>query len=110
MSEEKIVVEIDPDLEGLIPGFLENRVLDVEKLQTAMNENDFENLRSIGHSIKGVGGGYGFDLMSEYGANIETAAKESNSEAVRENVNRLDDYLKCVEVKYAQINLDSSVD
>ncbi len=101
MSEEKIVVEIDPDLEELIPGFLENRVLDIEKLQTALNENDFENLSSLGHSIKGVGGGYGFDLMSEYGANIETAAKESNPEAVRENINRLDDYLKCVEVKYA---------
>lgn len=101
MADEKIIVQIDPDLEELIPGFLENRNLDVEKLRSAIKDNDFEDLCSIGHSIKGVGGGYGFDLMSELGANIETAAKESNADAVQENINRLDDYLKCIEVEYA---------
>ena len=101
MSDEKIIVQIDPDLEELIPGFLENRNLDVEKLQLALGNNDLESLCSIGHSIKGVGGGYGFDLMSEFGANIETAAKENDTDAIRENINRLDDYLKCIEIKYA---------
>jgi histidine phosphotransfer protein HptB len=101
MSDEKIIIQIDPDLEELIPGFLENRSLDVEKLKSALKEYDFENLRSIGHSIKGVGGGYGFDLMSELGANIETAAKESDADVIRDNINRLDDYLNCIEVEYA---------
>jgi histidine phosphotransfer protein HptB len=101
MSDEKIIIQVDPDLEELIPGFLENRSLDVEKLQSALDDNDFENLTSIGHSIKGVGGGYGFYLMSELGENIETAAKENNIDALRENINRLDGYLKSVEVEYA---------
>ena len=101
MPDEKIIVNIDPDLQNLIPGFLQNRSLDVEKLQLALEDNDIKNLGAIGHSIKGVGGGYGFDLMSEIGANIETAANENNIDAVRENINRLDDYLKCIEVKYA---------
>jgi histidine phosphotransfer protein HptB len=100
MSGEKIIVQVDPDLEDLIPGFLENRNLDIEKLRSDLDRNDFENIRSIGHSIKGVGGGYGFNLMSELGANIEAAAKENNTDAIRENINRLDDYLKHVEVKY----------
>jgi len=101
MSDEKIIVHVDPDLEDLIPGFLENRNLDVEKLRTELSNNDFQNISSIGHSIKGVGGGYGFELMSELGANIETAAKENNSETIQENIDRLDDYLKRVEVEYA---------
>ncbi len=100
MTTEKIIVQVDPDLEDLIPGFLENRSLDVEKCRTVLDKSDFQELASIGHSIKGVGGGYGFDIMSELGANIESSAKEKNIEAIRENIERLDDYLKRVEVQY----------
>jgi len=96
----KIIVQVDPDLEDLIPGFLENRNTDVEKLRSALNDNDFENLRSIGHSIKGVGGGYGFDLMTTLGADIESAAKESDADEIREKINQLDDYLQRVEIEY----------
>ncbi len=101
MSEERIIVQVDPDLEDLIPGFLENRVSEIEKLRSELEANNFESIASMGHSIKGVGGGYGFDLMSELGANIETAAKSSNADGVRENIERLEDYLKRVEVEYA---------
>jgi len=101
MSDEKIIIQVDPDLEDLIPGFLENRNTDVEKLRSALDDSDFENLRSIGHSIKGVGGGYGFDLMSELGADIESAAKESNADEIREKINQLDNYLQRVEIEYA---------
>lgn len=101
MSDEKIIIQVDPDLEDLIPGFLENRNLDVAKLRSALDDNDFVNLQSIGHSIKGVGGGYGFDLMSELGADIESAAKENNANEIREKINQLDDYLQRVEIEYA---------
>ena len=101
MSDEKIIIQVDPDLEELIPGFLENRNLDVEKLRSALDENNFANLQSIGHSIKGVGGGYGFDLMSDLGADIESAAKESNVDDIREKINQLADYLQRVEIEYA---------
>jgi len=100
MSEGKIVVQVDPDLEDLIPGFLENRRLDAEKLRADIESNDFDSIEALGHSIKGVGGGYGFKLMSEYGANIETSAKERNTDVIQENINQLDDYLKRVEIKY----------
>jgi len=59
MSEEKIVVHVDIDLEDLIPGFLDNRQKDIRNLESALQENDFETLRSIGHNLKGVGGGCG---------------------------------------------------
>lgn len=100
MSDEKIIVQVDEDLEDLIPGFLENRIQDIEKLRSELEQNNFVNVTSIGHSIKGVGGGYGFDLMSELGAKIETAGKESNVEAIQENIDQLDNYLKRVEVEY----------
>jgi HPt (histidine-containing phosphotransfer) domain-containing protein len=101
MPDETIIVQVDPDLEDLIPGFLENRKSDLEKLRVDLDKNDFDSVNSIGHSIKGVGGGYGFALMSELGANIEAAGKAKNAEAALENINRLDDYLRCIKVEFA---------
>ena len=100
MTDEKIIVQVDPDLEDLIPGFLENRNEDVNKLKAALEAKDLESLRSIGHSLKGVGGGYGFELMSQIGAEIENAAKQGDEDNIKVKIEQLDDYLKRVQVKY----------
>ena len=102
MSEDKIVVHVDIDLEDLIPGFLENRQKDVQSLENALKENDFEKLRSVGHNLKGVGGGYGFPDMSKMGAEIEVGAKENNMEKVSENVQKLSHYLSNIEIVYEE--------
>jgi len=101
MSDEKIIIQVDPDLEELIPGFLENRIADIAKLRASLNDKDYANIQSIGHSTKGVGGGYGFDLMSELGAEIESAAKENDADKIGEKINQLDDYLQRIEIEYA---------
>lgn len=101
MTDEKIIIQVDPDLEELIPGFLENRNADIVKLRSFLDDKDFINIQSIGHSTKGVGGGYGFDLMSEIGAEIESAAKESDVDKIREKINQLDDYLQRIDIEYA---------
>ena len=100
MANEKIRVAIDPDLEDLIPGFLENRKKDLDKIRAALSSGDMEDLRSIGHSLKGVGGGYGFDRISEIGAAIESSAKASDLGAIKPQVDDLADYLEHVEVVY----------
>jgi len=102
MSDEKIVVNIDIDLEDLIPGFLENRGKDILKLEQAIEEQDFETLRSVGHNLKGVGGGYGFHEMTTLGAAIEEGAKENNVEIINENVKKLSHYLANVEINYQE--------
>ena len=100
MSDESIIIQVDADLEELIPGFLENRNSDILKLRASLESNDFENLRSIGHSLKGVGGGYGFELMSEIGAEIESASKNNNADLIKDKINQLDDYLKRIDIEY----------
>ncbi len=100
MSDDKIVVIVDEDLEELIPGFLQNRDNDVQKLRDALAGEDVGTLQSIGHSLKGVGGGYGFDVLSEIGAKIEIAAKESNVGGIEELINEMADYLERIEVVY----------
>lgn len=102
MSEDKIVVNIDIDLEDLIPGFMENRQIDLQKLERALEDQDYETLRSIGHNLKGVGGGYGFHDMTAMGAAIEEGARENKLEIVKENVTKLSHYLSNVEIVYQE--------
>lgn len=94
------IVTIDADLEDLIPGFLDNRKKDVEKIHSAMMGSDFATVKSIGHSLKGVGGGYGFHDISRIGAEIEEAAKASSAEAVNAGAAELDNYLNSLEIRY----------
>lgn len=100
MSDEKIIVKIDPDLEELIPGFLNNRTTDLATLRDALATENYQSLQSLGHSLKGVGGGYGFSGMSEIGAAIEAAAKQQNLEELRGLVEQYGNYLDSVEVVF----------
>ena len=100
MNEDIITVVIDSDLEELIPGFLENRKQDLFSLKTALEKRDHNIMQSIGHSLKGVGGGYGFDELSRLGAEVEISAKASNLDMLEKLVNELDDYLSRVQVVF----------
>ena len=100
MSGDKISVSIDKDLEELIPGFLENRHKDIDSLRAALAANDAENLRAIGHNLKGVGGGYGFDEISNLGAEIETKAKSGVLDGVDTLIDSMADYLERIDITY----------
>ena len=100
MDEQPIRVTVDRDLEELIPGFMERRREDTNKLRAALAEHDLETLRIIGHSMKGTGGGYGFTGLSEIGAGIEAAAKAGDLDAVRAQLDTMVDYLARLEVQF----------
>lgn len=97
---EKIVVHVDADLEDLIPGYLQNRRQDVESILQAVDKQDFEIIMVLGHTMKGTGGGYGFDAITEIGHNLETAAKEANVPVIRQKAAALLAYLQAVEVVF----------
>lgn len=96
--QEPIRIRVDPELASLIPGFLENRRKDVILLVEAVHRGDFETARILGHSMKGSGGGYGFDGITDIGGDIEVAAKDSDSIAIRTHVDALTLYLARVEI------------
>lgn len=97
---EKIPITVDPDLEDLIPGFLQNRHNDVSKLTALLAEKSYTEIHLLGHSMKGVGGGYGFDAITEFGAEIERAAEAEDDKLIRDYTERLADYLSRIEVVY----------
>ena len=100
MDKEPIHVIVENDLQDLIPKFMQRRHDDAVKLREALATGDFETVRVIGHSMKGTGGGYGFDGISEFGATIENAAKDAASDVARSAVDALEDYLARVQITF----------
>ena len=83
-----------------MPGFLVNRRADVQKLEDALQSADYEGVRILGHNMKGVGGGYGFDAITDIGMSLEQAAKEKDAREIRKQAEALSNYLERVEVRY----------
>ena len=101
-TDGKIVVLSDPDMEELIPGYLENRWEDIRVTTESLEKNDYETIRVLGHDMKGTGGGYGFDAITLIGKSLEQAAKDQNQDEVRKIVQDLTDFLNRVEIIYMQ--------
>lgn len=102
MDKEHLEVHIDAELEELIPNYLSNRLKDVSLIREAVETDDMEKARILGHSMKGSGGGYGFDRISQIGSEIEEAAKRGDSSSVLKQLDDLSDYLDRVEVVYVE--------
>ena len=98
----KITVKIDPDLEDIVPNFLQNRQKDITSIQKALEGKNFETIRILGHSMKGAGGGYGFDAVTDMGRSIEQAAKDHDQEEIKKWIEELSLYLERVEVIYEE--------
>ncbi len=100
VADEKKVVEVDRELEELIPEFLETSRKDSRSILDALARGDHETVRRLGHSMKGSGGGYGFHALSELGAGLERAAKAADLDAMRKLSVELDSFLARVEVAF----------
>jgi len=97
---EKILVSIDPDLEPIVPGFLENRRKDIAALDAALRENDWKTLGLLGHRMKGDGASYGFQQISNIGDALEQAALRGDRDVAEQQTAALADFLNHVEIQY----------
>ncbi len=97
---DRFVVRVDSAIADLVPDFLERRREDIQSLLEALGQCDYEAIRALGHIMKGIGGGYGFDAITHIGDCLELAANEQSDEEVRTLVSQLAAYVERVEVVY----------
>ena len=97
---KKIIIQVDSDLEDLIPGFLENRQRDITSIFEALGRNDYDFIAKAGHTMKGVGGGYGFDAITDIGGAIEQAAKQKDPVKTKHCLDELSSYLQRIEIVF----------
>jgi HPt (histidine-containing phosphotransfer) domain-containing protein len=100
LYDTHLIVHPDPDLADLVPLYLERRESDVVSLDEALRTNDYATVHILGHSMKGSGGGYGFDGITEIGLRIESAGKNEDTDAARTAIEDLKSYLSHLEVVY----------
>ena len=87
------VVVIDPDIQDLVPRFLENQLARAKLVVDLTGSGDFETVRRIGHNMKGTGKGYGFEVISSFGESLERAATRSARAEVTRIAKELEEYL-----------------
>ena len=97
-NAEKGIVFIDTALEDLIPGFLENRNQDIKLILDAFTRNDYTSLSILGQTLKRFGDGFGIKPLTDIGDSIEQAAKDENSEKIKQSLKELKNYLKKIEI------------
>jgi HPt (histidine-containing phosphotransfer) domain-containing protein len=100
MSESAYKVKVAKDLADLIPTFLSNRKKELEALRAALAAADFEQLRQLGHRMRGVGNSYGFDGVSDIGKHIEDGARSGDKASLEKHIAHYGDYLSRVQIAY----------
>lgn len=98
--EERIIVHVDANLEALLPGFLKDWQEEVRAMRQALEKNNYETIRKIGHDMKGIGGSCGLDEITDMGSGLADGAKAMDQESIRKNLDTLSGYLERVEFVY----------
>ena len=100
MDASHYKVTVARDLEDLIPVFMSNRKKELDTLRVALASADFDQLRQLGHRMKGVGYSYGFDRVSTLGKHIEEGARSGDRAALEARIGEYADYLAKVEIVF----------
>lgn len=93
------VIHIDQSIKDLIPGYLEHRKYDIQKMRDALKESDFSTIESIAHKIKGSGESYGFKKIGQIGEQIEKSAQEKSCEKIERFLENFESYLDNIQYK-----------
>ncbi|MTI95877.1 MAG: response regulator [Firmicutes bacterium] len=88
----------------LVPGFLGNVRRDLSAISDALEAEEYQTIKVLGHRLKGAGGGYGFDYITELGHALEAAAANERRDDIVYLTRQLDEYLKEVEPEYGNTN------
>ena len=94
------MVEIEQELMPVVPEYLDGRRRDCAEIGHLLASGDMGRIQTLGHRMKGSGGSFGFDEISEIGEAVESAAQIADAEGIRSAVGRLERYLATVCVTY----------
>jgi CheY-like chemotaxis protein len=95
---KRIQANLDERLRSIVPTYLEGRRRDILTVSTALDNSDYEQIRIVGHKMRGSGTGYGFPEITAIGQRLELAAENRDAKKSREHLTELSDYLDMLEL------------
>ena len=96
---DRILLRAEPSVKELLPGFLENRRRDLERMREALYAGDLAAIRDVGQNIRCFSRVYGFEMLTSLGEEIQSAADECSTLRIVQLQRRLADYLARVELE-----------
>jgi PAS domain S-box-containing protein len=93
-----ILVRVNPKFADLTPQFLINCRRNVTTMLSALDRADFETVTMLGHQMRGSGGAYGFQPITDIGAALQQASESADIDASRKSVGDMSNYLDRVEI------------
>ena len=95
---DTILVRANPKFADRIPAYRQNCRQNVIAMLDALDRVDFETVKFLGHQMRGSGGAFGFQGITDIGAAIQQAAESADTDASRKWVGELSSYLDRVEI------------
>ncbi|QLY25739.1 Hpt domain-containing protein [Bdellovibrio sp. KM01] len=100
----KIKVEIDADLQDLIPQFTENRKKDILALEELIAKNDLPAIAALTHKIKGAASSYGFMQLSEIAAQMEKLSKNNEGTQLAALAQDMKNHFENIEIQFVPMS------
>lgn len=101
MAHEPIrsIFENDPDMMEIVRDFAAALPERRRSLQALLEANDLDALQVAAHQLKGAGGGYGFQPITDTAARLEQALREGvDASALKDHCQALCEVLDAVTV------------
>jgi len=93
-------VEVDADLEELIPSFLESKKEELRQLKIKLDANDYEPVRQISHKLKGAFNMYGFRFLSDACATMEAVSPRGERVKIQEQLDAIDHFMENMTLQF----------
>lgn len=86
--------QVHHQFRDILPLFIKLREEEPTKIRNYLANGSLEEIERIGHSLKGVGGSFGFWYVSEIGADLENAAIQNNEQDMLDYAQKLEGYIR----------------
>jgi HPt (histidine-containing phosphotransfer) domain-containing protein len=95
---DTILVRAESKFADRIPAYLQNCRQNGVAMLDALDRVDFETVKFLGHQMRGSGGAFGFQAITDIGAELQQAAESADTGASRKWVGELSNYLDRVKI------------
>jgi CheY-like chemotaxis protein len=85
--------KISARLAARVPAYLDSCRQHVVTMGDALDRADFEPVTILGHNMRGSGGAFGFQIITNFGAGLEQAAEDLDIVASRRLIGELSSFL-----------------
>jgi hypothetical protein len=90
---DPILLRVKSSIADRIPAYLQNCRQNVVLMLDALDRVDFATVASLGHQMRGSGGAFGLQPITDIGAALQEAGESADNDVSRKWVKELSNYL-----------------